>query len=41
MRKPCNYWTKEKCHEEALKYNTKNEFDKNSSAYALHIKWDF
>ena len=29
-----NYWTKEKCAEEALKYNTKSEFEKNSpSAY--------
>jgi len=33
-RKPNNYWTKEKCKEEALKYETRNEFQRNSrSAY--------
>jgi hypothetical protein len=32
--KPKNYWTKEKCIEEALKYNTRNEWKKsNSSSY--------
>ena len=29
--KPSGYWTKEKCHEEALKYNTRGEFQKKSS----------
>ena len=34
INKPNDYWTKEKCHEEALKYETKSEFSKNSpSAY--------
>lgn len=29
------YWTKEKCHEEALKYETKSDFQKFSkSAYS-------
>lgn len=27
-----NYWTKELCHEEALKYDTKNKFKINSPA---------
>jgi len=31
MRKPKNYWTKEICQEEALKYNTKKEYSKKSS----------
>ena len=31
MRKPANFkWTKEKCQEEALKYNHKIDFKKNS-----------
>lgn len=34
LKKPNGYWTKEKCKEEALKYQTKTEFRKNSpSAY--------
>ena len=40
--KPMNYWTKEKCQEEAMKYNSKNEFSKYSkSAYgkASENKW--
>jgi hypothetical protein len=37
--KPSGYWTKEKCHEEALKYNTKVEFIKNcGSARCSAIK---
>ena len=32
-RKPSGYWTKERCHAEALKYNTRNEFRINSTAY--------
>ena len=42
MRKCKNFWTKEKCNEEALKYNTRGEFKKNStSAYnkSLSKKW--
>jgi hypothetical protein len=32
--KPKNYWTKEKCIEEALKYNKRSHFWKNNlSAY--------
>lgn len=34
MKKPKNYWTKEKCFEEVLKYNTKKEFfQKSQGAY--------
>ena len=29
--KPMNYWTKEKCTEEALKYNTRRDFRNNSN----------
>lgn len=39
---PKGYWTKEKCHEEALKYNEKRKFRKySSSAYSISIqnKW--
>ena len=38
LRKPNNYWTKERCHEEALKYNSKVEFKKNSLAYNNTLK---
>jgi hypothetical protein len=30
-KKPKGYWTKEKCHDEALKYKTRNDFFKGSS----------
>lgn len=30
MRKSPNYWTKDRCHEEALKYKTRKEFQTNS-----------
>ena len=30
VQKPYNYWTKERCHEEAIKYKTRSEFQKNS-----------
>ncbi len=34
IRKPNNYWNKERCYYEALKYETRNEFQKKSrSAY--------
>lgn len=37
--KPSNYWSKEKCHQEALKFNSKTEFQKNSSsAYQKSIR---
>ena len=36
--KPKNYWTKEKCQEEALKYKNKSDFLKNSIAYFISIK---
>jgi hypothetical protein len=39
---PNNYWTKEKCLEEALKYNSRNDFYKNSrKAYfaSTRNKW--
>ena len=33
-KKPKNYWTKERCREEALKYERWNDFRKNcSNAY--------
>lgn len=36
MRKPRGYWTKEHCHEEALKYNTRLDFDNApNSAYLI------
>jgi len=37
IRKPTGYWTKERCHDEALKYNTRNEFKKNSTSYQRAI----
>lgn len=33
-RKPKGYWVKEKCHEEALKYETKSDFKKYSAGAA-------
>ena len=41
VRKPSGYWTKERCQEEALKYNSRTEFKKNSHAYykALDNDW--
>lgn len=36
------FWTKDKCHEEALKYNTKKDFkEKSSSVYSICVrrKW--
>jgi hypothetical protein len=39
LRKPKNYWTKEQCKKEALKYTTRIAFNKNSpSAYNTAIK---
>ena len=36
VKKPRNYWTKEKCKEEALKYKYRSEFQKKSgTAYIL------
>ena len=36
---PRGYWTKEKCHEESLKYKTRTEFrKKSSSAYKNSLK---
>jgi predicted GIY-YIG superfamily endonuclease len=40
--KPKNFWTKEKCQEEALKYNNKNEFKKNNNvAYNKSLKYNW
>ena len=36
MRKNKNYWTKEKCQEEASKYNNRTDFYKNSSGAYLY-----
>jgi hypothetical protein len=39
MRKSPGYWTKEKCHEEALKYSSKTELRQNTStAYSIAFK---
>jgi isopentenyldiphosphate isomerase len=39
LKKPSGHWTKERCREEALKYNSRNEFQKNSkSAYKASLK---
>ena len=37
-QKPFGYWTFERCKEEALKYKTKGEFEKNSSAYLISCR---
>jgi hypothetical protein len=37
-KKPNGYWTKEKCQEEALKYDNKSDFYNNSIAYQIIIK---
>ncbi|TMI95344.1 MAG: hypothetical protein E6H08_06920 [Bacteroidetes bacterium] len=38
-QKPANYWTKEKCHQESKKYNTRNEFqEKSRGAYNKALK---
>ena len=38
-QKPNGYWTKERCHEEALKYKVKEDFTKKSGgAYSAAIK---
>jgi len=42
VRKPRNYWTKETCHEEALKYKNRNSFKKGyANAYNASVrnKW--
>lgn len=42
IKHPKGYWTRERCQEEALKYNTRADFNKNSvSAYskAWDCKW--
>jgi len=39
IKKPRGYYTKEKCHEESLKYNSKNEFGNNCrSAYTACLR---
>lgn len=39
---PPGYWTKEKCHVEALKYSTKNEFQtKSYPAYRAAYRWNW
>ena len=40
--KPAGYWTKSRCHQEALKYSTRNEFNtksKNAYSASLRKKW--
>ncbi len=40
--KPVRYWTKEKCHVEALKYTTRSNFaEKSSAAYKNSIKYNY
>jgi hypothetical protein len=36
MRKTRNYWTKDKCHQEALKYETKRNFKEYSGSAYYH-----
>lgn len=31
VKKPCGYWTKERCAEEAQKYTTRNDFQRKSA----------
>jgi hypothetical protein len=39
MQLPNGYWTKEQCHQDALKYEYKHQFQKNSkSAYSIACK---
>jgi hypothetical protein len=39
IKKSSNYWTKERCQEESLKYNTRREFQlKSGSAYSSSLK---
>jgi predicted GIY-YIG superfamily endonuclease len=41
MNKPKNYWTKERCQEEALKYNRRIDFQKHSyGAYKMSFKYN-
>jgi hypothetical protein len=37
-QKPTGYWTKERCQEEALKFNNKKDFKKYSKAYSPSCK---
>ena len=42
LYKPSGYWTKERCKEEALKYNTKQDLRNNNNAVYQKIynkKW--
>ncbi len=42
VKRPKGYWTKERCHREALKYKTRSDFNRGSvSAYssAYELKW--
>ncbi|HIF9072491.1 TPA: GIY-YIG nuclease family protein [Photobacterium damselae] len=39
--KPYGYWTKDRCREDALKYNTRTEFQKNSVAEQVARKNDW
>jgi predicted GIY-YIG superfamily endonuclease len=42
MRRPTNYWTKERCAEEALKYESKKDFrNKSKTAYGIICKNDW
>jgi len=41
-RKPKGYWTKEKCHQESLKYKTRTDFNKNKQhvyCISLNNNW--
>jgi len=41
-RTPKGYWTKQRCHQEALKYNTKSDFRKNEEgAYITSLRKDW
>lgn len=42
VQNPANYWTKERCHEEALKYKTRTDFQNNSAgSYSKALKSDW
>ena len=38
LKKPSGYWTKEKCLEDAKKYNGRFEWQKNSNGYSVALK---
>lgn len=37
MKKPNNYWTKDRCHEIALKYKNRNDFRKKDARRKYYL----